>query len=122
MNKPSTVDEYIAGFDPKTAAELQKIRETIRKAAPGAQEVISYGMPAYKQNGILVWFAANKNHFGLYPKAAVIDVFSEKLADYHCSKGTIQFPFSKPVPHDLIVEIVRYRVKENTLGKKSIDD
>lgn len=109
-----TIDEYIATFPPNTQALLQQIRATIRKAAPDAEETISYNMPAFKQNGVLVYFAAFKNHIGFFPTAQGIEAFKDKLAAYKTSKGTIQFPLDQPLPLDLIAEIVQYRVNTNT--------
>jgi uncharacterized protein YdhG (YjbR/CyaY superfamily) len=109
-----TIDEYIATFPPNIQAILQQIRATIHKAAPDAEETISYQMPAFKQNGVLVYFAAFKNHIGFFPTAQGIEAFKDKLAAYKTSKGTIQFPLDRPLPLDLIAEIVRFRVKTNT--------
>ena len=113
-----TVDEYIAAFPENVQGVLQKLRQTVREAAPEAVEVISYGMPAYRQNGVLVWFAAHKNHIGFYPYAATIEAFRKQLAKYETSKGTIKFPLDQPVPFELVGEMVKFRVKEN-LHKKS---
>jgi uncharacterized protein YdhG (YjbR/CyaY superfamily) len=108
-----TIDEYIATFPGDVQVILKEIRQVIKDAAPEAEETISYQMPAFKQNGILVWFAAFKNHIGFFPKVSAIEAFTEKLSSYHTSKGTIQFPINQPIPFDLIKEIVRFRVKEN---------
>ncbi len=108
-----TIDEYIASFPKDVQVILEKFRQAIKDAAPEAEEAISYRMPAFKQNGILVWFAAFKNHIGFYPKISAMEAFKEKLSAYQTSKGTIQFPINKPIPFDLIKEIVRFRVKEN---------
>ncbi len=89
------------------------MRQTIRDSAPEAEETISYNMPAFKQNGILVWFAAFKNHIGFYPKVSALEAFKEKLTAYKVSKGTVRFPLKEPIPYDLVKEIVRFRVKEN---------
>ncbi|MGA9048489.1 MAG: DUF1801 domain-containing protein [Dehalococcoidia bacterium] len=112
-----TIDEYIKGFQPNIQNILQKLRQAIREAAPEAAEVISYHIPAFKQNGILVYFAAYKNHIGFYPTSSGIDAFKEELAPYRWSKGTVQFPLDKPIPFDLIKKIVAFRVKEQ-LKKK----
>jgi uncharacterized protein YdhG (YjbR/CyaY superfamily) len=109
-----TIDEYIATYPPNIQTLLQQIRDTIRKAAPDAEETISYNMPAFKQNGVLVYFAAFKNHIGFFPTAQGIEAFKDKLAAYKTSKGTIQFPFNQPLPLELIDEIVRFRIKTNT--------
>ncbi len=111
--KPSNIDEYIAGFPLSTREILEQVRLTIRNVAPQAQDVISYGMPAFKLNGILVWFAAYSKHIGFYPKSTVIEVFNKGIAKYKSSKGAIQFPLNKPMPLELITEIVKFRVIEN---------
>lgn len=111
---PTTIDEYIALFPVEIREMLEQVRKTIRKAAPNAQEKISWRMPTFWQNGNLVHFAAAKHHIGLYPGESGVRVFADKLTDYKTSKGAIQFPLSKPIPHDLIAEITRFRVQENT--------
>jgi len=108
-----TIDEYIESFPKDIQAILSELRQVIREAAPQAEEAISYQMPAFKQNGILVYFAAFKNHIGFFPRASGVEVFKEKLSAYETSKGTIRFPTDQPLPLDLIKEIVRFRVKEN---------
>jgi uncharacterized protein YdhG (YjbR/CyaY superfamily) len=112
-----TVDEYIAAFPENVKSILQELRQVIRSAAPEAQEVISYKMPAFKLNGLLLWFAAFKNHIGFFPKASAIEAFEKELSGYEVSKGTIRFPLDKPIPFDLVRKIVKYRLKEN-LSKK----
>ena len=112
-NTPLSVDMYIADFPPDTKELLEQLRVTIRNAAPEAEEVISYQMPAYKFHGILVYFAGYKNHIGFYPTGAGIANFPHKLSAYKTSKGTIQFPLDQPLPFELITEIVRFRVSEN---------
>ncbi|MDE3144668.1 MAG: DUF1801 domain-containing protein, partial [Bacteroidota bacterium] len=92
---------------------LEQLRQTIKTAAPLALEVISYGMPAYKLNGMLVYFAAHKNHIGLYPMASGIEAFKSQLTKFETSKGTVQFPNDKPLPISLIKKIVKYRAQEN---------
>jgi uncharacterized protein YdhG (YjbR/CyaY superfamily) len=114
--KPRTVDEYIASYPKEVIALLEQMRSTIKKAAPGAEECISYSIPAFKLNGMLVWYAAFKNHIGLYPRGSGIDVFAKELSKYKTSKGTVQFSIDKPLPLSLIAKIVKYRVKEN-LGR-----
>ena len=113
MKKPKDPNEYISSFPKETQVLLKKVRETIKKAAPEAEEVISYGMPAFKQNGMLVWYAAHTKHIGFYPRGSGIGKFKEELSNYKVSKGTIQFPFNKPIPLGLIAKIVKFRVKEN---------
>lgn len=112
--KFSTVDEYIAGFPPEVKGKLQDLREAIMKAAPKAEEVISYNMPAYKFNGILVYFAAHKKHIGFYPgSGAITGIFKDSLSGYKTSKGTVQFPLDNPLPLPLIKKIVKFRIQEN---------
>jgi len=110
---PPTIDKYIAGFPPDVQAILQKVRVTIRKAAPGAEETIKYRMPTFTLHGNLVHFAAFKNHIGFYPTPSGIENFEAELAGYERSKGAIQFPLDKPIPYGLISKIVKFRVKEN---------
>lgn len=109
---PQNIDEYIANFPPTVQAILEKIRATIREAAPEASEAISYQMPTFKLAGNLVHFAAFKNHIGFYPTPSGIERFGTELAAYHKSKGTIQFPLDQPIPYELISAIVRARVEE----------
>ena len=108
-----TVDEYIAKFPRHVQNTLEELRQAIRESAPEAEEVISYRMPAFKLNGLLVWFAAFKNHIGFYPKTSAIEAFKEELSDYEVSKGTVRFPLDKPIPFILVKKIVTYRVEEN---------
>lgn len=114
----ATIDEYIALFPGEVGDILEQVRKTIRQAAPDAQEKISWQMPTFWQNENLVHFAAAKNHIGLYPGENAIRVFGGKLTEYKTSKGAIQFPFSEPVPYDLIAEITRFRVKDNAAKTK----
>ena len=107
------IDEYISRFPADVQLSLEKLHKTIRSAAPKAEEVISYQMPAYKYHGIVVYFAAHKNHIGLYPTAACIEAFKKELSAYKGSRGTVQFPFDKPLPLGLISQIVKFRVKAN---------
>lgn len=107
-----TVDEYINSQPAEIQVLLQQIRSAIKDVAPDAEEVISYQMPAFKQGSVLVWYAAFKNHIGFFPKTSVMTEFKDKLAPYKTSKGTIQFPYDKPLPLDLIKEIVQFRLKE----------
>jgi uncharacterized protein YdhG (YjbR/CyaY superfamily) len=113
MKSSSDIDEYIAGFPPKVQALLRKMRATIRKAAPKASQRISYGMPAFVVDGkILVWYAGFKSHIGLYPKAAAIAAFKKELSRYKFAKGSVQFPFTEPLPLDLIGRIVEFRLEQ----------
>jgi uncharacterized protein YdhG (YjbR/CyaY superfamily) len=107
------VDEYIALFPKEVQEILEKVRQTIRKAAPEAEETIGYGMPAFKLKGNLVYFAAFKKHIGFYPAPRGIEQFKNELSAYKGSKGSAQFPLDKPIPYDLISKIVAFRVKEN---------
>jgi uncharacterized protein YdhG (YjbR/CyaY superfamily) len=109
----ASVDEYIASFPDDVQARLGELRATIKAAAPDATEKISYGMPTFALNGNLVYFAAHKNHIGFYPAPRGIEAFKEELAAYEGSKGTVQFPFDRPLPHDLIRRIVQFRAEEN---------
>ncbi len=109
----TTIDEYFALQPMEKREVLEKLRFTIAKAAPQAEEVISYQMPAFKFHGMLVYFAAAKNHVGFYPMPKVIEVFKDQLKNYELTKGTIRFPYDKPLPVKLITEIVKYRVNAN---------
>jgi uncharacterized protein YdhG (YjbR/CyaY superfamily) len=115
---PKTIDEYIAGFPEDVREILQKIRATIREAAPDAQETISYQMPTFTLNGNLVYFAGFKNHIGFYPIPTGIEKFKKELSVYKQGKGSVQFPLDQPIPYDLIRKIVKFRVKENLAKKK----
>ena len=114
----NTIDGYIQTFPEDVQDILQKIRQTIRKAAPEASEAISYQMPAFKLNGNLVWFAAFKNHIGFYPMPSGTEAFKDQVSPYIAGKGTMQFPLDKPIPYDLIEKIVIFRVKENLVKMK----
>ena len=113
-----TIDEYIATFPKSIEVILEELRQAIRESAPNAEEVISYQMPAFRLNGILVYFAAFKNHIGFYPTSSGIEAFKEQLSGYEVSKGTVRFPLNKPIPFDLVKKMVRFRVKENLSKKK----
>lgn len=117
--KPKNFKEYIADFPLETQQLLFQLYTTIKASAPEAIEVISYSMPAFKLNGILVYFAAYKNHIGFYPTGSGIEAFKEEIKDYKTSKGTLQFPLNKPLPIDLITRIVKFRVNENLQKTKS---
>ena len=112
-----TIDEYIKTFPADTQRILEKMRQTIRKAAPEAVEAISYRMPTFKLNGNLVHFAAFKNHIGFYPTPSGIEAFRKELSPYKGAKGSVQFPINKPIPFDLVEKIVKYRVQENLREK-----
>lgn len=108
-----SVDEYIATFPEGIRAILEELRETIRAAAPEAEERISYQMPAFALNGILVYFAACKSHIGFYPTASGVAAFEQELSAYECSKGSVHFPIGQPLPTELIRRIVAFRLAEN---------
>src|SRR5882672_7758305 len=112
-NRPTTIDEYIADQPASVRPFMEKLRQIVNKNAPGAEEVISYGMPAYKLHGMLLYFASFTNHYSLFAFPSAIVAFKDKLKGYELSKGTIKFPFNKPVPVKLITEIVKYKVSEN---------
>jgi uncharacterized protein YdhG (YjbR/CyaY superfamily) len=107
------VDEYIAQFPPDVKASLESLRKTIKAAAPKAEELISYMMPAYKLNGMLVYFAGYKNHIGFYGTSAGHETFAKELSGYKSGKGSVQFPLDKPLPLKLITQIVKFRVAQN---------
>ena len=112
--KPKDIDEYIAGFPKNTQKILKQIRAIIKKAAPGAEETISYAMPAFKLKGRhLIYFAGYKNHIGLYPAPRGNEAFKKELSVYKIGKGTVQFPLDKPMPLNLITRIVKFKIKEN---------
>ena len=113
QTKPKNIDEYIAGFPEEVQEILQKIRMTIRKAAPGAEEAIKYQLPTFTLNGNLVHFGGFKEHIGFYPVPSGMEAFQEDLAAYKTGKGSVQFPFDKPIPYDLITKVVKFRVQEN---------
>jgi uncharacterized protein YdhG (YjbR/CyaY superfamily) len=114
-SKPKDIDEYIAGFPPEIQEILEKIRVTIKKVVPEAEETISYGIPTFNLNGTyLIYFAAYKKHIGFYPVPSAIDQVDKDFASYKTSgKGTIQFPLNKPMPFNLITKLVKFKVKEN---------
>jgi uncharacterized protein YdhG (YjbR/CyaY superfamily) len=121
MKKFRTVDEYVSTLRGETSERLKSLRKAIRQAAPQAEEVIHYNMPAFRSNGMLVWYAAFKDHVGFYPRASAIAAFKRELAGYKSSKGAIQFPIEKGIPAGLVRKIVKFRLRENepkTKGKK----
>ena len=116
---PKNVDEYLSAVPEPARGTLNKMRAAIRSAVPReATETISYGMPAFKHNGVLVWFAAFKDHCSFFPTASVIEAFKEELKGYPTSKGTIQFPTDKPLPAALVKRLVKARVAQNESKKK----
>ncbi|WP_345296992.1 DUF1801 domain-containing protein [Candidatus Villigracilis affinis] len=107
------IDDYIATFPKGTQTVLKKLRATIRKAAPKAEETINYQIPTFTLQGNLVHFAAFKNHIGFYPTPSGIEKFKEELSVYEGAKGSVKFPLDKPIPYALITKIVKFRVQEN---------
>jgi uncharacterized protein YdhG (YjbR/CyaY superfamily) len=113
-NTPSEdIDAYIAGFPEEVQKLLSEVRQTIRDAAPGAEETIKYQIPTFTLEGNLVHFAGYKKHIGFYPTPSGIEKFSKELSDYEGAKGSVKFPLDRPIPYDLISRIARFRVKEN---------
>lgn len=112
MQSLQSIDQYISCFPEEVQEKLRLIRETVRNAAPEAEEIISYGMPAFKMKRILVYFAAFPKHIGFYPTSSGIATFEKKLATYKHAKGSVQFPLNQPLPLDLISAIVQFRVEE----------
>lgn len=114
------VDSYLALVPEKMQPLLHKLRQTIRKAAPDAEETISYGMPAYRCHGILVYFAAFKNHCSFFPASgSLINEMKNELKGFKTSKGTIQFTVENPLPASLVTKMVKARVKQNLEKEKT---
>jgi uncharacterized protein YdhG (YjbR/CyaY superfamily) len=113
LAKHKTVDDYFSTLSIESQNLLGKLRAAIRQAAPKAEEIISYNMPAFKYHGILVYYGAQKNHIGFYPTASPIKAFMDELKDYKVSKGAIQFPIDQPIPKTLVKKIVKFKVAEN---------
>jgi len=107
------IDKFIAEYPEDVQKVLKKVRATIRKAAPQAEETINYGIPTFTLNGNLVHFSAFKSHIGFYPTPSGIEKFKKELSAYEGAKGSVKFPLDKPIPHDLITKIVKFRVEEN---------
>jgi uncharacterized protein YdhG (YjbR/CyaY superfamily) len=107
--KADTVEGYIDLFSPDIQAILQHIRSTIRQAVPEAEECISYNMPTFRKNGVLVHFAAFKRHIGLFPPFSGDAHLEQEVAPYEGPKGSLQFPYNRPIPYDLIARIVKYK-------------
>ena len=110
---PESVDAYISTFPSDIQNKLQTLRACIRKAAPRAEEIISYRMPAYRYHGVLVYFAGYKNHIGFYPTGSGVQEFKKELSVYKGAKGSVQFPIDQPIPTTLIARIVKFRLREN---------
>jgi uncharacterized protein YdhG (YjbR/CyaY superfamily) len=116
---PKNVDEYLAGIPESSRGTFNKMRAAIRSAVPPqAAEIISYRIPAFKDKGVLVWFAAFSNHCSLFPTAAVIEAFKDELKGFSTSKGTIHFPTDKPLPTALVKKLVKARVAQNESKKR----
>jgi uncharacterized protein YdhG (YjbR/CyaY superfamily) len=113
QTSPKDIDEYIAGFPGEVQELLEKVRATIREAAPEAEEAIKYQIPTFVLHGNLVHFAAFKKHIGFYPAPDGIEKFKEELSAYKGAKGSVQFPLDEPIPFDLISRIVKFRAEEN---------
>lgn len=113
MKSYQSIEAYYQQLSDVEAEKLQELHQIIKKAAPGAEEVISYGMPAFKQNWVLVYYAAAKNHIGFYPTPGAIVAFSDRLSHYKTSKGAIQFPWNEPLPATLVHEMVQFRIAED---------
>ena len=112
-NNAADIDEYISTFPAETRKLLQQLRATIRKAAPRAEETISYGMPAFRQHRVLVYFAGYARHIGFYPTGTGIAAFKAELSAYKHSKGAVQFPLGRPLPLALIRKMVLFKVRED---------
>ena len=110
---PKSFADYLERFPKDVQQRLQKMRLTVKKAAPQAKEKMSYGIPAFSLHGMLVWFAAFKNHIGFYPRTSAIAAFKKELSAYKGAKGSVQFPLDKLLPFPLISRMVKFRVKEN---------
>jgi uncharacterized protein YdhG (YjbR/CyaY superfamily) len=111
-------DDYASGFPKDVQRRLREMRAAIAKAAPEATETISYRMPAFRMNTVLVWFGAHANHIGFYPGASGIAAFKKELSGYTFAKGSVQFPFEAPLPLALVSKIVKFRVKEQRAKRK----
>ena len=111
---PKDIDHYIASFPTEVQTVLEKVRQTIRDAAPDAKETISYQMPAFRRHGILVYFAAWTKHIGLYPPISGDKTLQRAVAHYAGPKGNLQFPLNEPIPYHLIEKIVKLRVKQDS--------
>jgi len=114
QRRSSDVDDYIDGYPKDVQRRLKQMRATIRKAAPRANETISYGIPAFKTSRMLVWFGAFSNHIGFYPGAGVVAKFKKELSGYKFAKGSVRFPFDEPLPLPLVTKIVKFRVRQIT--------
>jgi uncharacterized protein YdhG (YjbR/CyaY superfamily) len=118
QQQPTTIDEYIADFPKDVQERMEKVRKAIRKAAPAAEEAIKYQIPTFVLKGNLIHFGGYKNHIGLYPGSRPVEKFKDELSRYEISKGTVRFPFDKPLPLGLIGRITKFCVQRN-LAKAS---
>ena len=117
QTNPNSISEYIPRFSPEIQAVLNALADTIRAAAPGAQERLSYGMPAVCQDGVLVYFAMHSEHIGFYPTPEAVSAVAEELRAYKTSRGAVQFPLGQPIPLELVRKIVLHRVSMNRAAK-----
>jgi uncharacterized protein YdhG (YjbR/CyaY superfamily) len=115
----ASFEEYAASFPIAVRRLLKTMRQTIREAAPGTEETISYRMPAFKMKKMLVWYGAHSGHIGFYPGASAIASFKKELSVYKSAKGSVQFPFDQPLPLDLVSRMVKFRVKQLVEGRKA---
>ena len=113
MAKPLNFEEYLADCRVETHEPLRSIRQAIKAAAPAAEEIMSYSMPAFRQGGMLAWYAVHTHHIGFYPRASAIDAFKKELSAYKTANGSVQFPLDKPIPLELVSKMVRFRLREN---------
>jgi uncharacterized protein YdhG (YjbR/CyaY superfamily) len=116
---PKDIDEYIAGYPKDVQAILQRVRRTIRKAAPGVEETIKYEIPTYTLKGNLISFGAFKSHIGIYPVPAGTKEFQKELAPYRAQKSSVRIPLDKPIPYDLISRLVKFRLEEHLARLKA---
>ena len=116
---PKTIDEYISAFSPETQVILRRIRQVVRTAAPDAEEAISYKIPAFKLNGVLVYFAAFKRHIGFYPPVKGDSRLEKAVSRYAGEKGNLRFPLDQPIPYALIERITKLHVKQNLAKAKA---
>jgi uncharacterized protein YdhG (YjbR/CyaY superfamily) len=114
-DKFDSIDEYIAGFPKETQQILEQIRITIKRAAPMAMETIKYEMPAFTLKGNLIYFAAFKNHIGMYPVPTGDEAFNNEISQYKRAKSTVRFPLDRPIPYELITRMVKFRISESRL-------
>jgi len=119
INKPINVNNYISQFPQETQKIMQEIRNLIKKIAPDSEENISYGMPAYKTNSKpLVYFAGYKHHIGFYAAPNAHEAFKTELSEFKQGKGSVQFPLNQPMPYNLIIKMIKFKVQENKLNAK----